>query len=298
MTSYPIQIVWRLYAKQYWPELLTGCLALMVVLVASLVVHQWRQPFTPPTPVPTVSAMRTQSDTFMSIAWFGSAAPPEAVPVASVALVLVGTIASSHAGQGYALLGPDAHQVKVYAPNDALPGGAQLLEVYADHVIIQNNQHRESIALPQATQTGGAAQGNANNSKDTFASTLQRVQNSPSVLAEVLRPMPQFENGRLKGFKAFAGADRARFERLGLKSGDLITQVNNVPLADAGTGLEMLKSLSSAQSAILSVERDGQTIAVTIDASSLNASLPNAAPANIAPTPRSQHPSFNRSSHP
>jgi type II secretion system protein C len=298
MTSYPIQIVWRRYAKQYWPELLTGCLALVVVLVASLVVHQWRQPFTPPAPVPTISAMRTQTDTVMNIAWFGSAAPPESVQAASIALVLVGTIASSHSGQGFALLGPDAHQVKVYAPNDALPGGAQLLEVYADHVIIQNNQRRESIALPQATQTGGAAQGNANRPSDTFASTLQRVQSSPSLMAEVLRPMPQFENGRLKGFKAFAGADRARFERLGLKSGDLITQVNNVPLADAGTGLEMLKSLSSAQSAILSVERDGQTIAVTIDATSLNASLPTAGPANPPPPIKSQRPSFNRSPHP
>ena len=79
--------------------------------------------------------------------------------------------------------------------------------------------------------------------------------------------MPMYANGQLKGFRVYAGRDRRKFEKLGLKAGDLVTQINGVPLSDAQRGMEILRGLGSAGSAQVTIERGGATQQLTVDAS-------------------------------
>jgi general secretion pathway protein C len=79
--------------------------------------------------------------------------------------------------------------------------------------------------------------------------------------------MPMYASGQLKGFRVYAGRDRQKFAKLGLKPGDVVTQINGVPLSDAQRGMEILRSLGNAGAAQVTLERGGATTTLTVDAS-------------------------------
>jgi general secretion pathway protein C len=253
--------------ERYWPECLSVVLALLVVVDAVHVKHVY-QALPKPHPQPSVT-INPNADPINAIKWFGSETSDAAVQASTVPLLLVGTLASTKPNQGLAVIGADAHSAKVYAVNDVLAGGARLEAVYADQVYINVNGVRQSLKLPRNLAPGTPDAVKAVN-HTTFGASIQQAQAQPSTITELIKPMPQFENGHLKGFKVFAGSDVARFERLGLKAGDVITQVNNVPVSDGANGLELLKSLSNSQSAQVTIERDGRLIPITIEASALS----------------------------
>jgi C-terminal processing protease CtpA/Prc len=77
--------------------------------------------------------------------------------------------------------------------------------------------------------------------------------------------MPTYANGQLKGFRVYAGRDRQKFARLGLQPGDLVTQINGVPLGDAQHGMEILRTLGNAATANVTIERGGAVQQLTVD---------------------------------
>ena len=54
------------------------------------------------------------------------------------------------------------------------------------------------------------------------------VQQDPGLLDQVMRTVPSYDNaaGKLRGFRAYPGRNRAIFNKLGLKPGDLVTAIN------------------------------------------------------------------------
>lgn len=301
MHHHPARVIWQ----RHWPELLAVACAVLVLSEATWVIKTIKSTTALSATAPSITALPVNAiDDLANTPWLGRADSNEPIQTSAIPLVLVGTLASTHLGQGYALIGTNANQIKVYAPKDALPGGAILESVYADHVNLNNNQHRESLSLPRTDQTAlginppnNSAQASAK--ATTFGPAIQKIQKEPTLLAEVLKPMPQFENGRLKGFKAFPGADKASFDKLGLRAGDLITQVNNVPFVDTANGLEMLKSLSGAQTATVTVDRGGVLIPITIDASNLAAlATPSGNPASAPTQGPATRPSLMSQPHP
>jgi len=258
----------RQLLERYWPEVAATVVGLLVVVLA---VHDVRLVRAQAQPTLVQPIQITPVDGPLArVPWFGAPNTQTAPPIAAVALVLVGTLATGHPTHGYALIGPDANTIKTYAVNDALPGGAVLSEVYADHVLLTRNGVREILNLPKQLAPGTPVPTTATPAAPTFGATIQKLQNQPNLIAEIIKPLPQFENGHLKGFKVFAGADAARFERSGLKAGDVITQVNAVPITDGTSGLELIKSLGNSQSAQVTVERDGRLLPITIEASVLS----------------------------
>ncbi len=58
------------------------------------------------------------------------------------------------------------------------------------------------------------------------------VQQDPGLLDQVMRTVPSYDNaaGKLRGFRAYPGRNRAIFSKLGLKPGDLVTAINGQAL--------------------------------------------------------------------
>jgi len=164
--------------------------------------------------------------------------------------------------------------------------------VYLDRVVLDRGGVLETLRLPRATTGGGEAPPRAIAANAPaprpLAETVQHLaQQGPEVIGDIMRPMPNYAGGQLHGFRLYAGRDRQKFAKLGLQSGDLVTQVNGVPLADAQHGLETLRTLGGATTAIITIERNGQPTTLTVDASQL-AGLegnPPAAPASNPPNP-------------
>jgi general secretion pathway protein C len=84
------------------------------------------------------------------------------------------------------------------------------------------------------------------------------ITESPSLLADVMRPQPVFANGKQTGYRVYPGRNRQAFTRLGLRPGDLVTAVNGTPLDDPEHGQQIFNTLGASSEAHVTVQRNGQ----------------------------------------
>jgi type II secretory pathway component PulC len=74
-----------------------------------------------------------------------------------------------------------------------------------------------------------------------------------------MRPTPYFVNGKIQGYRVYAGSDRQTFISLGLRPGDLVTEIDGQPLVDSTVAIELFGKAASGQPVQLSVLR-GDTL--------------------------------------
>jgi len=192
----------------------------------------------------------------------GEAGGPPIAP--KIPLVLTGVIAGNDAQNGLAILGQSAQATKVYAVGDTVPGGVKLHAVYEDRVILDDNGELQTLALPRNLNpalapppSAALLQGGANPS---FERVRRMISEQPGLIGDVVRPQPvvDLKTGHMNGFRVFPGRDRTAFARLGLHPGDLVTAINGTPLDDRDRSEQILKTLSSASEARVTVVRGGQ----------------------------------------
>jgi len=270
------------------PTMLTGLM--LLALAWQLASLAWQVLPSSRTANAPSSASQTSApsiDRVISAHVFGNPTGPtsgQSAPQSQVPLVVAGTLAVSDPKAGLAIVGESAAAGRLYATGGNLPGGVKLFEVYADRIVIERNGALETLYLPRSHLA--AAEVLASKPAQASAAVTRVVEQSTSALGEILRPMPNYANGQLKGFRLYAGRDRERFTALGLQPGDLVTQVNGVPLGDAQHGMEVLRTLTSGGPATVTVEREGAVQQLTIDASQVSAITGvNAAPGSTRAVP-------------
>ncbi|MEY2855500.1 MAG: hypothetical protein RL030_2632 [Pseudomonadota bacterium] len=190
---------------------------------------------------------------------FGAAAAntdPNSAPATSLALVLSGIIADQDPQRGYALLGPSAAAIKVYAVGASLPGGARLHSVLPDRVLLDRGGTLEALSLPRRTSAGVPPPPVAM-APPGGERVQQFMRDNPGVIGEILRPQAVLADGRQRGYRVYPGPNQAAFNRLGLRPGDLVTAINGTTLDDPTKGGEIFSTLSSVAEARVTVIRNG-----------------------------------------
>jgi general secretion pathway protein C len=81
--------------------------------------------------------------------------------------------------------------------------------------------------------------------------------NDPNSMMGLVNVRPYQKDGRLVGYRIRPGRDRALLRRFGLRSGDIITSVNGVPMNNPVKALEVLRDLSSATQLTVDIQRNG-----------------------------------------
>ena len=266
---------WRAWLLGEGPRVATWILALALGVQAALIVTDLagagRVPRAAPAPRPGMQPHSLDVATLTAAHLFGAAPAVRQdganAPQTNIALVLTGTIAGNDPQNGLAILGPSAQTAKVYAVGDNVPGGAKLHSVYSDRVIIDRNGQLESLALPRqpsaAAPPPSAAALPAEN--PSFERMRRMISEQPGLLADVLRPQPVMDHGRMNGFRVYPGRNRAAFMRLGLRPGDQVTAINGTPLDDRDRGDQILRTLSSSSEARVTVIRAGQQQDLTLN---------------------------------
>jgi general secretion pathway protein C len=188
-------------------------------------------------------------------------------PQTSMPLVLTGIIAGNDPQNGLAIVGQTAQAAKVYAVGDNVPGGAKLHAVYTDRVVIDRNGQLESLALPrQVSSTAPPPSAAALQGENGSIERMRRmIAEQPGLLADVMRPQPVIEHGRMNGFRVYPGRNRMAFMRLGLRPGDQVTAINGTPLDDRDRSEQILHTLSSSSEAHVTVIRGGQSQDLTLN---------------------------------
>jgi general secretion pathway protein C len=256
---------WRTLLLKEGPRIATWVLAVAVAAQAALIVTDLagagRQRPVPASHAP-VQSHTLDVAAITNAHFFGVATEPSGPPKQTdIPLVLTGTIAGSDPQNGLAILGQTAQTARVYAVGDNIPGGVKLHSVYSDHVLIDRNGQLESLNLPRQLNSGNAPPPTTAALQGDNASIermRRMITEQPGLLADVLRPQPVMDHGRMNGFRVYPGRNRMAFMRLGLRPGDQVTAINGTPLDDRDRGEQILHTLSSSTEARVTVIRNGQ----------------------------------------
>jgi general secretion pathway protein C len=188
---------------------------------------------------------------------------PANAPLSSANLVLAGTIATQDPKHGIAIISAGGPS-KVYSVGDNV-SGASLYSVYLDRVILDRGGTLETLVLPRQLP-GDRSQASArrlgvNQRTVTAVENVRRmVQQDPGILDQVMRTVASYDNaaGKLRGFRAYPGRNRAIFNKLGLKPGDLVTAINGQPLDDPQRSQEVFNTIQTSDHVTVTLERGGQ----------------------------------------
>ena len=196
---------------------------------------------------------------------FGVAAPDPALdassaPQSSANMSLAGTIATSDPSHGIAIITEEGLS-KVFAVGNAV-GGASLQSVYRDHVILNREGAPETLSLPRQV---------VQNLRAPVVRTAQNTAPDQSrTLPEIVRvgSTQNDPDGNTHGVHVYPGKSRAAFARTGLAGGDLVVAVNGVPLSTPDLKIRQaaMNAMKTASQATFTVEREGQTQDVSLDA--------------------------------
>ena len=211
---------------------------------------------------------------------------PKVVPETKLNLKLRGVFASPDKNQARAIIADARGDEDSYRIGGELPGGAILNEIYADRVILEHNGRLETLKLP-VDEEGGSGVGrqisrqssapspsqaggrgiNSSNISQISASTTDNSQllgkyrdalmSDPNSVMGLVNVRPYSKDGQLIGYRIRPGRDRSLLRRFGLRSGDIVTSVNGVPMNNPVKALEVLRDLSSATQLTVDIQRNG-----------------------------------------
>jgi general secretion pathway protein C len=196
----------------------------------------------------------------------GSADPDHAPPT-SLPLVLAGVFARTDPQAGYAIVGETAANARLHAVGAALPGGATLKAVYPDRVLLEHNGGYETLTLPQraAPWAGTAAASPGPGPAAQLDRARDVLARNPNAIGQALRWQQVLADGATRGFRVYPGSNEKVFKALGLKPGDLLTALNQVPLDGAARGEEIMGTLASAGRVTVTLSREGREQNLTLD---------------------------------
>jgi general secretion pathway protein C len=200
-------------------------------------------------------------------------------PQTSVQLVLAGVLAVPDPKRGLAIIGPSAGTAKLYTVGAAVPGGVSLYSVYPDRVLLDRGGVIESLLLPRKVPLAGPVPTAGDAAQSPGQRLVALTQGNGALLGGLVRAQPVFVGSKLSGYRIYPGGRTSigAFTHLGLRPGDLITAVNGTVLDDPNRASEILQTLSSAASANLTVQRNGQPQELTLNLETVAADAENIA---------------------
>ncbi|MGK0411446.1 MAG: general secretion pathway protein C [Shewanella psychromarinicola] len=215
-----------------------------------------------------------------------SAAPVEEkevtdAPITRLDLTLTGVVASTAKDQGAAVI-ENRNQQQTYGIGEKIEGtNASLKEVYADRVIIKNGLASETLMLDGVDYNKKSNQptnqvpmtrsepSNLEPMRRTLSNEAiqasRELQNKPASFVDYIAVSPHRPNGDLAGYTVSPGKKPELFIAAGLKSGDVITEINGLDLADMQQALEAMNMLKELQSLQMSVQRKDELITIYLD---------------------------------
>jgi general secretion pathway protein C len=227
-----------------------------------------------------------QSSGMVDLAQLAAVAPETALR-----LFLKGTLNLDAPDGGIAIVADDQGHEQAYRVGDRLPGDAELIGVYASRVLLRRAGVEEGLSLlPDASGASvpAPASGAGRAGRPMPAVTPAGAQPVPTFvnpqiyagapsletvraatntdvaeLAKQVNVIPVLENGRFAGVRLSVGRDSDLLARSGLRTSDLITAVNGIPL-DVQRQAELLATLRSARQFTVTIRRDGQSMDVPV----------------------------------
>ena len=160
--------------------------------------------------------------------------------------------------------------------HDQIPDVGEISEIRRDGIVVRQGDQQEllglaasqidtppsasPVAVPGTTLIPGRPIRTVLDRRDVE----QAMGDLPKLLSQA-RAVPYLVNGAMNGFKLDYIAPSSFYEKIGLKYGDVLQQVNGVNIRDPGTMLTLFQQLRNEKTVKLDVLRNNQQTAMTFD---------------------------------
>jgi general secretion pathway protein C len=255
----------------------------------------------------TGSTSRTQDASYAALqGWrpFGDppaadagAIPAEAVldaPETTLPLTLHGTVEVQDLPERGTLVIPDAgaaiisgarSEAQFYRTGEPIEegNGATLHSVYFDRVILDRNGRHETLKYPEQDSssmvssrsgsglTAGSSRPPANPRADPASQVtlLDAMNDIGTTLTQHMQVTAAVENGQTVGYRLQPRGDSQVFAELGLEPGDIMTEVNGIPMTNINNTVQIFQALGQTTQASVMIRRNGFDQAMIIDLSQI-----------------------------
>lgn len=208
---------------------------------------------------------------------------PVQAPDTRLRLTLRGVVAHDNSQLARAIIAAADGQENAYAIGQEVPGGVKVSEIRADHILLERGGRFEVLRMPKESvgDVVNEASSSANDVAplpgsdalgDLRTRPLREIRDAlvadPDAVNRLLRVVPIQQGEEFKGFRVMAGSQTHLLERLGFQRGDIVTAVNGVQLDNPIKGLEAMRQITEAQTALeITVMRNGnqQVLNVSLD---------------------------------
>ena len=207
----------------------------------------------------------------------GSGAPPSLAPLNLASkLKLLGVVIGDHEGVSAIVEELSSKRQLFFRLHDQIPNVGEISEIRRDGMVVRQGDQQELLELaasqiekpPSAPVTAGAAVAPVPGSPVRTVLDRRDVEQAMGDLPKLLsqaRAVPYLVNGAMNGFRLDFIAPSSFYEKIGLKYGDVLQQVNGVDIRDPGTMLTLFQQLRNEKSVKLDVLRNNQRTAMMFD---------------------------------
>ncbi|HEU4685086.1 MAG TPA: hypothetical protein VFS39_11355 [Nitrospira sp.] len=218
--------------------------------------------------------------------------PQDALPVASRGSVpagfsrqplnlaskmkLLGVVIGDHGGVSAIVELFSSKQQIFVRLHDQIPEAGELVEIRRDGILVRQGDQQELLELVSPTGEPPVAVAKSAAPVPTTAPGApihkvldrrevdQAISDLPKLLSQA-RAVPVLVNGAMSGFRLDYIAPSSFYEKIGLRYGDVLKQVNGVEIRDPGTMLTLFQQLRNERSVKLDVMRNNQRTTMLFD---------------------------------
>ena len=210
----------------------------------------------------------------------GSSAPPSRAPLNLASkLKLLGVVIGDHGGVSAIVEELSSKRQLFFRLHDHIPDVGEISEIRRDGMVVREGDQQELLELaaaqiekppsaPVTARAAGAAVVPVSGSPVRTVLDRRDVEQAMGDLPKLLsqaRAVPYVVNGAMNGFRLDFIAPASFYEKIGLKYGDVLQQVNGVDIRDPGTMLTLFQQLRNEKTVKLDVLRNNQRTAMTFD---------------------------------
>lgn len=206
---------------------------------------------------------------------------PEIIEDTKLNLQLAGVFAFEPKETAFAIISEGQGEQNAYGIGDKISGETRLVEVFAEHVVINNRGKDEILKMSEAISSGASQQPiqrsastSQQPSQQNFNQPIELPTNpgelrdtlarNPSMLGRIVAAEPYQENGKLVGYRITPKQNPEILEAQGIVAGDIITRVNNIQLNSQKQGIRALRNAVKAENLEVMILRDGVEVPVSI----------------------------------
>lgn len=207
----------------------------------------------------------------------GSNAPPSRAPLNLASkLALLGVVIGDHGGVSAIVEELSSKRQLFFRLHDQIPDVGEISEIRRDGIVVRQGDQQELLelaasqiekplsapvtAVPAVAPVSGSPVRTVLDRRDVE----QAMGDLPKLLSQA-RAVPYLVNGTMNGFRLDFIAPSSFYEKIGLKYGDVLQQVNGVVIRDPGTMLTLFQQLRNEKTVKLDVLRNNQRTAMTFD---------------------------------